>query len=157
MLFSLGDGDRIKDRFATYFSARLLTHEWVKPGDEVHEIYLASSDVRDADGNEIITAYAVKRPDALWSILLINKDSKRSFNATVNFRPQSKLSTFRGAIEIFQYSGKEYELGGTADDPHPTRAKDPEHKVLKSTRSNPFQVSLPAYSLTIIRGLAPIS
>src|SRR5262249_40301712 len=61
MLFSLGDDGRIEHRFATYFGARLLTQEWLKPGDEVHEIYRASSDVRNANGEELIAAYAVHR------------------------------------------------------------------------------------------------
>ena len=83
MLFSMYENGNIKHRFATYFGARLLTQEWLKPGDEEHELYSAKSDVRDVSGNELITAYAVHRPDGPWSVLLINKDPKRAFDANL--------------------------------------------------------------------------
>ena len=65
MLFSMDDDGNVGHRFATYFGARLLTQEWLQPGDEVHEIYPATSNVRNAEGEELITAYAVHRPDGL--------------------------------------------------------------------------------------------
>src|SRR5438093_822159 len=83
MLFFIGADGRIAERTANYWAARLLTQEWVKPGSEIHEIYPAESNVRDAVGNAVITAYAVHRPDGLWSVLLINKDPKRAYETSV--------------------------------------------------------------------------
>lgn len=154
MLFSMDDDGSINHRFATYFGARLLTQEWLQPGDKVHEIYSATSNVRNADGEELITAYAVHRPDGLWSLLLINKDPKRYFQANVMFRNVLSGSTggFEGRVEIFQYSSKQYLLGGTATNPYPVRADEPEHSIIQSTHSKRAQISLPPYSLTVIRG-----
>src|SRR2546430_2499674 len=98
MLFSLED-DRIQYRFATYFGARLLTQEWLKPGDEVHEIYPASSDVRDAEGNELITAYAARR-DGVWSILLINKDPARAYDTQLFVRDGNTTGELRSAVDV---------------------------------------------------------
>ncbi|HXT61876.1 MAG TPA: discoidin domain-containing protein [Pyrinomonadaceae bacterium] len=154
MLFSLGDDNQIKDRFATYFGARLLTQEWLQPGDGVHEIYPAKSDARDPRGNQLVTAYVVRRPDGLWSVLLINKDPNRAFQVRVGFRDlQSKASSnLAGVIDIFQYSGKQYALDGSLDNPHPKRAEPPEHTTMKTSGITPATISLPSYSLTIIRG-----
>ena len=150
MLFSMDEDGNITHRFATYFGARLLTREWLKPGNEVHEIYPASSDVRDAEGNALVTAYAVHRPDGLWSVLLINKDPRRPFEAKTIFRRASTglMNDFTGSIDIYQYSGKQYILGGSEMDPHPLKADPPEHEVKNGTTS----ITLPPYSLTVIRG-----
>jgi hypothetical protein len=148
MLFLMDEDGKITHRFATYFGARLLTQEWLKPGDEVHEVYPASSDVRDADGNELISAYAVHRPDGLWSVLLINKDPKRAFPLTLVIKSAGGAKSFEGAADVYQYSPRQYSLGGSGMRPYPIRADEPEHRVTDA--SSP--VSLPPYSLTIIRG-----
>jgi hypothetical protein len=148
MLFSMDDEGKIKHRFATYFGARLLAQEWLKPGDETHEIYQASSDIKDENGNELIAAYPVRRPDGLWSLLLINKDPKRSFDVSLVFRPGSSGNQAK-TLEVYQYSAKQYVLGGPARDPYPVRAEDPLHRVLKSQFKN---LTVPPYSLTVLRG-----
>lgn len=153
MLFSMNDDGSIGHRFATYFGARLLTLEWLQPGDEVHEIYPAMSDVHNANGEELITAYAVHRPDGLWSVLLINKDPTRGYDASVVFRNAKKDSSeFKGSIDVYQYSGRQYVLSGPAANPYPIKSDDPEHSVIQASPRNRGQISLPPYSLTVIRG-----
>src|SRR3989440_1073060 len=157
MMFSMDESGNIKHRFATYFGARLLIQQWVKPGDETHELYTAKSDVRDVDGNELVTAYAVHRPDGLWSVMLINKDPKRAFDADLVFRidPRSPSAAMQGPIDVYQYSEQQYLLGGPAKDPYPIRALDPIHTVIDSSRPK-SSLSLPPYSMTVVRGaLAP--
>jgi hypothetical protein len=152
MLFSMDDEGKIEHRFATYFAARLLTQQWVKPGDEPHEVYATSSDIKDEAGNLLITAYALRRPDGLWSLLLINKDPKQSFDLKLGFRHggerEMKLAP---PIDIYQYSETQYVLGGPAKDPYPIRAQEPAHKIIKSTRST-NSLTLPPFSMTIVRG-----
>jgi len=153
MMFSMGDDGNVDQRFATYFGARLLTQEWLQPGDEFHEIYPATSSVHNAEGEELITAYAVHRPDGLWSLLLINKDPGRAYETSVGFRNAGGArGSFDGDLDIFQYSARQYLLGGPPNNPHPIRADEPEHKVIQSSRTTPTQITLPPYSLTVIRG-----
>src|SRR5256714_3235846 len=154
MLFSVGDDGGIKDRFATYFGAQLITQQWLRPGDEIHEIYEASSDIRDDTGNQFITAYAVHRPDGLWSLLLINKDPNRIFQAGLIFRNESSNShgRFEGKIDLYQYSSKQFMLGGPLNNPRPIRADNPQHETFETSGATPQPVSLPPYSLTVVRG-----
>jgi hypothetical protein len=153
MLFFRDERGHIRKPTATYWGARLLAQQWVQPGDQRHEIYPVSSNVRNGNGDEMITAYAVHRPDGLWSLLLINRDTKRSFQTSVVFRKAtSDSSAFVGRIDIFQYSSKQYLLGGPANNPYPVRADEPEHRVVQSPRETPTQISLPPYSLTVVRG-----
>jgi len=159
MLFLMDEDGKITHRFATYFGARLLTQEWLKPGDEVHEIYPAGSDVRDVDGNELITAYAVHRPDGLWSVLLINKDPKRTYETHPYFRVGTKTGSFIGSVDVVQYSTSDYVLGGPRNSPYPIKAEEPSHNTVrwKSPAESPTEggtdlLSLPPYSLTVVRG-----
>src|SRR6266404_5725303 len=154
MLFSMKEDGTIGHRFATYFGARLLTQEWLKPGDEVHEIYSATSNVHNADGKELITAYAVHRPDGLWSVLLVNKDPKQSYQANLRYRNPLTgfFRTFDGRLDTSQYSSKQYLLGGPLNNPYPIRAGEPEHRVIQSRSPKPTTITLPPYSLTVIRG-----
>ena len=153
MLFSMDDEGKIEHRFATYFAARLLTQQWVKPGDEPHEVYAASSDIKDENGNVLVTAYALRRPDGLWSLLLINKNPKQSFDLKLAFRHGGEREIeLIPPIDVYQYSESQYLLGGPAKDPYPIRAQEPAHKIIKSMRSANSITVLPPYSMTIVRG-----
>jgi len=99
----------------------------------------------------LVTAYAVHRPDGLWSLLLINKDPTRSFDANLVFwNGGSGGARSFGDVDVYQYSRNQYELGGPANSPYPVKAEEPEHKVIQ-TKSSP-KISLPPYSLTVVRG-----
>ena len=154
MLFSMDEDGDLRHRFATYFGARLVTQEWLQPTNEVHEIYRATTNVRNSRGEELVTAYAVHRPDGLWSLLLINKDPQRTFETNVIFRKASSESKggLYGSLDVYQYSGRQYSLGGPVKNPYPVKADEPEHRVIQASRLRPIQISLPPYSLTVIRG-----
>jgi hypothetical protein len=151
MLFSL-EGDRIEYRFATYFGARLLTQEWLKSIDDVYEIYPASSDVRDAEGNALVTAYAALRRDGQWSVLLINKDPQLAYEANLVFQNRNSARRFKDGVDVYQYSRKQDVLGGSQMQPRPLKADDPEHFTMQSTSGNSLNLKLPPYSLTVLRG-----
>src|SRR5439155_26056277 len=115
---------------------------------KVHQIYPATSTVHNSKGEELITASAVHRPDGLWSVLLINKDPKRAYETRLLFRNATgAVGGFDGQLEMFQFSSKQYLLGGPKDNPYPVRADDPEHKVIRPSPGL-TPISLPAYSLT---------
>src|SRR5437588_116972 len=154
MLFFRDDAGHITKPTATYWGARLLTQEWAKPGNEVHEIYPAVSDVRDRNGQPLVTAYAVHRPDGLWSLLLINKDREHAYLTTQIFRKNASgsIEGFAGQLDLYQYSQKQYVLGGPPSNPYPIKADEPEHRLIQSSPPRPTSISLPPYSLTVIRG-----
>jgi hypothetical protein len=150
MLFSMDQQGNVRHRFATYFGARLLTEEWLQPGDRVHEIYPASSNIRNADGDELVTAYAVRRPDGQWSVLLINKDPKRAFRMKLFFRGPSGLAQgFCGSVDLFQFSGEQYQLNSDPNNPYPIKAQTPERRAIEVDEQRLIEV--PPYSLTVVR------
>jgi len=155
MLFFRDDRGQIKQPTATYWGARLLTQEWVQPGAQSHQIYPAFSDVRNGNGDQVVTAYAVHRPDGLWALMLINRDPNRVFQTTLNFLDTSSgsLKGFQGSLDLYQYSSQQYVLGGLPQNPYPVKVDEPAHRIIQS--ENGTRISLPAYSLTIVRGAVP--
>ncbi len=65
-----------------------MNQEWVQPKDADHQLFAASSDVKDSEGHTLVTAYAVLRPDGQWSLMLINKDYDRPHQVHIVFQGQ---------------------------------------------------------------------
>ncbi len=77
---------RVQANGAAYYAARMLTTEWLRAGEQPHELYSVTNSL-GTDG-AAVTAYAAHRPDGTWSLLLDNKD----------IVPRDvQLSFFRGA------------------------------------------------------------
>ena len=152
MLFLLGADGNISYRMPTYYGSRLLTQEWAQPGDGLHELYLASVDEPALQDKSLVTAYAVLRPDGLWAMMVINKDSINAHTVEVKFHNEAtgSESGFEGTVDLYQYSRKQYELSADRQEPYPTKDEPPEHQTVPGSRN--LLVQLPAYSITVIRG-----
>ena len=156
MLFLLGADGTISCRMPTYYGARLLTQEWAEPGDGLHELYLATVDEPALHDESLITAYAVLRPDRLWALMVLNKDSSNAHTVEVRFHNEDSgsESEFEGTIDLYQYSRKQYELSADQQEPYPIKDQPPEHRTLRG--STALVMQLPAYSITVIRGTGPV-
>ena len=86
ILFLATDSHRIIQPVATYWGARMLTQDWVQPGDAVHTVLAATATPTDAHGHALVTAYAVRRPDGRLGLMLINKDPSRTWTLDVRLR-----------------------------------------------------------------------
>ena len=83
--FNIDKNYKITGYFSQYFAAQVISKEWVQPVDATHRLYRASSDVRDASRNVLVTAYAVERPDGQWSVMIINKDQNNAHSVKTCF------------------------------------------------------------------------
>jgi hypothetical protein len=156
MLFLLGADGTIRYRMPTYYGARLLTQDWAQPGDGLHELYLATVDKPALQDTSLVTAYPVLRPDGMWAVMVLNKDSSSAHTVEVRFHNEAtgSESEFEGVIDLYQYSRKQYELSANKEDPYPIKDDPPAHWTLKGSKN--LVVEVPAYSLTIIRGKGPL-
>ncbi|HKW45048.1 MAG TPA: discoidin domain-containing protein, partial [Candidatus Eremiobacteraceae bacterium] len=73
----------IHARAAQFFGAQMIDRHWLAPGAVAQQIYPASTDVT-VGGLPLITAYAARRTDDTWSIMLVNKDV-RAHDVQVRF------------------------------------------------------------------------
>jgi hypothetical protein len=126
MMFFLDDNGRAGTPTASYWGARMLAQEWVKPGDGMHEIYPAASDLENEQREQIVTAYALHRPDGLWSVMLINKDPSGPHDVKIIFEnPSGTKASFASSIDIVQFSDAQYQLSADRDQPKPLKSNPP--------------------------------
>ena len=75
----------IKGYTSPYFAAHMINLEWVQHRSGVHVMYPSSSDIKDAEGNLLVTSYTVHRPDGKWSVMLVNRDETNPHTVRVVF------------------------------------------------------------------------
>ncbi len=102
---------RVRNYPPQYLATEVITKEWVQPVDATHKLFKVASDVEDKDGNILVTAYAVERPDAQWSVMLVNKDHDHDHSVRVNFAdPVSNHNRFfSGTVDRVVFGPAEYE------------------------------------------------
>ncbi len=151
-MFSTDANLQIKQPLSQYFASQLINLEWLQPGDGEHELFSAQSDVRDDEGNHLITAYAAERPDGTWSLMVINKDQENEHAVNISFVDQSRNAwqQFSGPLSVKAFGKAQYAWhpskdGGTAD---------PDGPIADSnvTASLGMTYTLPAASITVFRG-----
>ena len=151
-MFMVDDDYQIKQPTAQFFAAQMITQEWAQPGDAEHRQYIATGDVKDSEGNVLVTAYALQRPDGQWSLMLINKDHDNAHSVGISFRNAEAGSkqTFVGAATMITFGKTQYQWHADRKRGH----ADPDNPPIRSTISadNNTQYELPAASLTVLRG-----
>ncbi len=150
-MFMVDDHYQIKQRTAQFFAAQMITQEWAQSGDAEHRQFLANSDVKDSDGNVLVTAYALQRPDGQWSLMLINKDHDNAHSITISFRDGgSGPRPFGGEVTRITFGKAQYQWHADRKRGH----ADPDNPPVRSTISadDNTQYELPAASLTVLRG-----
>jgi hypothetical protein len=151
MMFLTNDAGRIRARLATFYSSWMLTHLWAQPADQSLEIYPASSDILNDEEENIVTAYALRRPDKSWSLLLINKDPSRGFDVQIRFKDAASqsVSTLNSSIELFQFSRAQYAWRSNGEKGYPTRSRMPARETLPPRA--PQIIRLAPASLSVVR------
>ena len=151
-MFMVDENYEIKSRTSQFFAAQLLTQEWTQPVDAKHRIFAASSDIKDAEGHVLVTAYAVLRPDGQWALMLINKDYNYPHPVRITFHDSAANSDrfFAGPVTMITFGKAQYQW-------HPARKQgyaDPAGPAVTSTLNGGegAQYGLPPASITVLRG-----
>jgi hypothetical protein len=151
-MFMVDQNYEIQRKTSQYFAAQLITQEWVKPEDAEHRLFRADSDITDAAGHTLVTAYAVLRPDGQWSLLVINKDHDNAHAVRIVFSDGDAQAqrTFAGPVSMITFGKNQYVW-------HANRKQgyaEPNGPALSSTvqAKSDTVYSLPPASLTVVRG-----
>ena len=147
MLFLADSLRRIRYRLATFYGAQLVTREWASPRGGAHAMFATESDARDSAGNEVLSAYVVRRPDGAWSALIVNKDPARSFRVRLSFG-SGYGGALAGARTMIGYGRAQYEWRADGARGRPARSAAPVRRTLAG--GEPLIV--PPYSITVVRG-----
>jgi len=143
---------KVLDYPPQYLAAQIITKEWVQPIDAPHKQFKASSDVNDAAGNVLVTAYAVERPDGQWSVMLVNRDQHNDHAVKLAFsRGAGKTDrSFSGQVDRITFGSNEYRWHTEGARGH----ADPDGPSSKSTVNGGADAlyELPKASITVLRG-----
>ena len=168
-MFTVNANYQIQQPLAQFFVAQLINLQWTQPDGGDHQVFAAKSDVQDGAGHELVTAYAVKRPDGKWALMLVNRDQENAHRVRIAFDgPPGTKSSFAGPVEIFTFGTAQYqwhpaqtrfmahaENGGERTIVATTRGTaDPDGPIVH-TRLNvekDTMYDLPAASVVVIRG-----
>ena len=142
----------IKQYTAQYFASQLLNLDWVKHGGGTHQLYPAAGDLRDDAGHDLITAYAVKRPDGDWSLLIVNKDPSNAHQVKIAFEDggQETAARFSGPVKMVTFGAAEYVWHSSGATSH----ADPDGPAKRSVVEwkEEQKVLLPKASMTVLTG-----
>jgi hypothetical protein len=143
---------QIKGYTSPYFAAHMINQEWVQHHSGVHRMLPSYTDIKDAEGNLMVTSYAVYRPDGNWSLMLVNRDQASPHEVKVQFEDAAKKRSdaFSGPVSFVTFGSEQYVW---VDD-GPNSHADPDHPPVGSTIAASAQTvfTLPKASITVLRG-----
>ena len=160
---------KVQQPLAQFFVAQLINLEWAQPGGGEHRCMRRRADIEDGAGHELVTAYALKRPDGQWSVMLVNRDQEAAHKVRVAFRGESgREETFTGPVDVMTFGSEQYRwhpahtrfMAHAEHAAQPTVVAftkgwaDPDGPVARSkvSASKNTSYDLPAASVVVIRG-----
>lgn len=167
-MFTVNKDYAIQQELPQFFVSQLINREWVQPGSEENSIFPAGSDLADGAGHALITAYAVKRPDGQWSLMLVNRDQQNGHKVRIRFDNANQTASFAGPVKIVTFGAAQYHWHPDLTNPVAHAETPGESSVVSSTKGNAdpdgpavqssvqagpqTEYDLPAASVTVVRG-----
>ncbi len=147
MIFGLGDNGKIKYKTAAFYAMQMLTHFWAQPSDSLLEVYPSECDIFNRKKQSLISAYPLRTPDGKWSLMLINKDPRRTWNVDIEAENMvSKEKIAWHPLHLTQYSRIQYHWKDDGMNGHPDLNLPPVTKKIEGLAN----IILPPYSVTIV-------
>lgn len=168
-MFTIDAGYQIQQPLAQFFVAQLINLEWVQPQGADHKVFAARSNVEDGAGHELVTAYAVQRPDDTWSVMAVNRDQTNGHRIRLAFHDSSgNESSLAGAVDTATFGSAQYQwhpaqtrfMAHAENSGEPTIVTtskgwaDPDGPIVHTRLSagKDTMYDLPAASVVVIRG-----
>jgi len=169
-MFTVDRDYKIKQPLAQFFASQMINRDWLDMTGGTHHTFPVISDIRDGAGHTLVTAYAVKRPDGAWSVLLINKSQKTSQTVQLVFANQESKNSrfFSGDLQEAIFGSQQYQWhpGQQNFNAHPPLAEglseeesaqgyaEPDGPIVRRTlhagKDTTFEI--PAASIVVLRG-----
>lgn len=168
-MFTVDASYKIQQPLAQFFVAQLINLDFAQPGGGEHQVYSAKADIEDGASRELVTAYALKRPEGDWSLLVVNRDQENAHRVRIAFKGDAGPTTsFTGPVEVSTFGSAQYKWN-----PPRTRfmahaeiaaaptvvaytngTADPDGPILRSKQNATKDTlyDLPAASVVVVRG-----
>jgi hypothetical protein len=151
-MFTVDASYQIQKPTSQFFASRILTREWVVPGNGEHRVFPATSDIVDPAGHVLVTAYAVYRPDGQWSLLVINKDQHNPHPVRISFNDRAAGTgrVFTGPATMITFGSAQYQWHANGQEGFADPDGPPAESTFTAGEDTVFD--LPKASVTVIRG-----
>jgi len=118
----------------------------------LHKVFRASSDVADAAGNRMVTAYAVLRPNNKWSLLIVNRDHENDHGVKIAFQQSDKGTStgFSGPVRRVTFGSAQYKWHADGPNGYPEPDGPLAVSMVASDRETVYE--LPKASITVLTG-----
>ena len=159
----LSDRDfNIRGYTSPYFAARMINLEWAQHRSGVHQMFPSSLTIKDDDGNQLVSSYALHRPDGNWSLMLVNRDESTAHSIRVAFDdieaghpaihdPATRgHAFFSGPMSIVTFGSEQYDWKDDGPNSHPDPDNSPRGSSVIANADTVFV--LPKASITVLRG-----
>jgi hypothetical protein len=142
----------IKGYTSPYYAAHMINLEWVQHRSGVHRMFPSSTDVKDDEGNMLVTSYSVLRPDGNWSLMLVNRDENTPHTIRISFEdPENGTgASFSGPVRFVTFGSEEYVWINDGPNSHPDPDNPPTATTVIANSQTMF--TLPRASVSVIRG-----
>ncbi len=142
----------IRGYTSPYFAAHMINLEWVQHRSGVHFMFPASVDIKDADGNLLVTSYALHRPDGNWSLMLVNRDENHAHSVRVVFNDDKnkREGSFSGPVTDVTFGSEQYVWINDGPYSHADPDNPPVATTITAGAGTVF--TLPKASITVLRG-----
>jgi hypothetical protein len=127
---------------STFHTLRMVTTDWLDPQGGPHEAYRVSTNLQ-GNQKKLLSTFAVKRPDGMWALLLINKDDHHAVRLSLDGIPGADAS--RG--QLVTYSSAQYQWRSAGPNGHPIRNDPP----ARSTANLADPIVLPPWSISVLQ------
>lgn len=115
-------------------------------------MFPSTVDIKDIDGNLLVTSYAVHRPDGNWSLMLVNRDETNPHAVRVVFGDANnkREASFSGPITFVTFGTEQYVWINDGPNSHADPDNPPVATTIKAEPGTIF--TLPKASITVLRG-----
>ena len=143
---------QIKGYTSLYYAAHMINLEWAQHRAGVHHMFPSSTDIKDSDGNVLVTAYALHRPDGNWSLMLVNRDETNPHKVRVTFEDSRKKrnASFAGPVTLVTFGSEQYVWKNDGPNSHADPDNPPVATAILASSQTTF--TLPKASITVLRG-----
>uniref|UniRef100_UPI0026EBB8C4 discoidin domain-containing protein n=2 Tax=Phenylobacterium aquaticum TaxID=1763816 RepID=UPI0026EBB8C4 len=150
MLFQADADGQAKDPMPSYFTARMLSGDWMQAGGRPHRLYAVTVE----GGEGAVTAYALTRPDGRIGVLLVNRDPTAAARVTLAAVTTQgrEARPLTGPGKVIQYSPVQYSWVSDGPNSHPGLDLPPTRRSLGRSLG---PMVLPASSITVMVGAPP--
>jgi hypothetical protein len=150
-MFTVDSNYQVLAYTSQFYGAQLINQTWAQSNNQPHYVFAAHSDLLNTAQQELITAYALLRPDGQWALLLINKDNVGEHYVRIQFSNtvSGAVAPWLGPTDFYHFSTNYVWHGnGLAGYPSPDL---PPTYALVTNSPNPVFL-LPEGSLDVVRG-----